>query len=269
MNEYTIFQVDAFTTRLFGGNPAAVVPLADWLDEATLQNIAQENNLSETAFFTRSDQDDADFHLRWFTPGAEIDLCGHATLATAHVLFNELDWYEETLRFSTQEAGILTVSRGEGSRLSLDFPARPGAAIETSHELVDALGIQPLAVYKARDHMALFATEADVLKVTPDMDKLCRINPDGVIITAPSQDPEVDFVSRFFAPNHGVPEDPVTGSAHCTLVPFWADKLGKTTLEARQVSARGGELSCIHDGDQGRVYMSGQAVTYLKGAIFV
>lgn len=267
MTNFSIFQVDAFTSDIFHGNPAAVVPLAEWLPNAIMQKIAQENNLSETAFFARVEGDEADFHLRWFTPVAEVDLCGHATLAAAHVLFRELDWYGDELRFSTEKAGIVTVSRWPDGRLQLDFPARPAPEIEISDTFVEALGTRPDNLYLARDHMAVFATEAEVAAVSPHMGKLARINEVGIIITAPSDQPGCDFVSRFFAPAHGIPEDPVTGSAHCTLVPYWAERLGKATLNARQISARGGDLKCRYDEEAGRVYMAGPAITYLKGTI--
>lgn len=279
MTEYRIYQIDAFTTDIFKGNPAAVVPLPDWPDDALLQAIAVENNLSETAFFTPADKGSgfiegpedpaADFHLRWFTPGAEVDLCGHATLAAAHVLFCELDWHRDSLRFSTEMAGDLTVTRGENGRLRLDFPARPGNKIAVLDDLVAALGAKPRDLRLARDHMAVLETESQVAAIAPNLDQLAEINKDGVMVTAPGDAPDVDFVSRFFAPNHGIPEDPVTGSAHCTLVPYWAERLGKTTLRARQISPRGGDLYCTHDPEAGRVYLEGNAVTYLRGSIFI
>ena len=269
MSEHSIFQVDAFTDEIFRGNSAAVVPLADWLTVSVMQNIAAENNLSETAFFTRADDDEVDFHLRWFTPKAEVDLCGHATLAAAHVLFTELDWYEDVVRFSTEQAGILTVCRLDDGQLQLDFPARPGTEIEIFADLVDALGARPDKLLLARDHMAVFATEAEVAAVTPHMEKLARIKGLGVIITAPSDQPDIDFVSRFFVPAQGIPEDPVTGSAHCTLIPYWAERLGKTALKARQISARGGDLKGHYLKASGRVHIAGHAITYLKGHIFV
>ncbi|PCJ36667.1 MAG: isomerase [Alphaproteobacteria bacterium] len=269
MSEYSIFQVDAFTSDIFRGNPAAVVPMADWGDDALLQNIARENNLSETAFFTRVDDDDVDFHLRWFTPVSEVDLCGHATLAAAHVLFKELDWYDDILKFSTQQAGILIVKRCEDGRLQLDFPARPAAEIDIFEDFTHALGARPERLFLARDHMAVFASEADVAAVAPHMERLAEINEVGVIVTAPADDPHIDFVSRFFAPKQGIPEDPVTGSAHCSLIPYWAERLGKTTLSARQISARAGDLQCHYLAPEGRVHIAGYSVTYLKGTIFV
>ncbi len=269
MTEYSIYQVDAFTTEIFKGNPAAVVPLIDWLSVDVMQQIAFENNLSETAFFTRAEDAEADFHLRWFTPAAEVDLCGHATLATAHVLFNELDWYRDEIRFSTEQAGILTVIRMADGRIQLDFPAWPAAEIDIFDDFIEALDVIPDNLLLARDHMAVFATEADVAAVSPVMDKLARINEVGIIITAPSDQPDIDFVSRFFAPHHGIPEDPVTGSAHCTLIPYWADRLGKNDLTARQISARTGDLKCTYLPEDSRVYMAGYAVTYLRGHIFL
>ena len=269
MSEHSIFQVDAFTDEIFRGNSAAVVPLADWLATSVMQNIAAENNLSETAFFTRADDDEVDFHLRWFTPKEEVDLCGHATLAAAHVLFRELDWYAGVVRFSTEQAGILTVCRLDDGQLQLDFPARPGTEIDVFADLVDALGATPDTLFLARDHMAVFATEEEVAAAAPVMAELARIKGVGVIITAPSDQPDIDFVSRFFVPAQGIPEDPVTGSVHCTLIPYWAERLGKTELKARQISARGGDLKCRYLKDTNRVYIAGHAITYLKGHIFV
>ncbi len=269
MQEYSIYQIDAFTAVAFRGNPAAVVPLADWLAVAVMQNIAMENNLSETAFFVRADDDEVDFHLRWFTPAAEIDLCGHATLAAAHVLYKELDWYQDTLKFSTEKAGILTVSRQPDGRLQLDFPARAGEQIDVFEDMVQALGAEPEQLFLARDHMAVFETEAQVAALNPHMEKLSRINDVGIIVTAPSDQRDLDFVSRFFVPSQGIPEDPVTGSSHCTLVPYWAERLDKTTLSARQISTRSGDLKCLYLKDKARVHMAGHAITYLKGSIFV
>lgn len=269
MQEYSIYQVDAFTAVTFRGNPAAVVPLADWLAASVMQNIAMENNLSETAFFVRADHDEVDFHLRWFTPAAEIDLCGHATLAAAHVLYRELDWYKDTIIFSTEKAGILIVSRQQDGRLQLDFPARAGVQVDIFEDMVQALGAKPEQLFLARDHMAVFETEAQVAAMAPHMEKLAKVNEHAVIITAPSDQPDVDFVSRFFVPNYGIAEDPVTGSAHCTLIPYWAERLGKTTLNARQISSRTGDLKCTYLKESGRVYIAGYAITYLKGSIFV
>jgi len=269
MSDYSIFQVDAFTSEIFRGNPAAVVPLAAWLDETVLQNIAQENNLSETAFFTRAREEDADFHLRWFTPVAEVDLCGHATLAAAHVLFKELGWQQDRVKFSTEQTGIVTVFRCDDDRLQLDFPAWPGKEITIFDEFVQALAARPEQLRLTRDHMAIFNSETEVAAVTPHMARLAKINDVGIIITAPADQLGVDFVSRFFAPHHGIPEDPVTGSAHCSLIPYWAERLGKAALMARQISPRGGDLKCTYLPQEGRVHIAGHAVTYLKGQIFV
>ncbi|MEM9984693.1 MAG: PhzF family phenazine biosynthesis protein [Bacteroidota bacterium] len=258
-----IFQVDAFTQSIFGGNPAAVVPLNEWLPDDLMQAIAAENNLAETAFFY---PDGEDYRLRWFTPNLEIDLCGHATLAAAHVLFEHLGAPKNPLCFHTR-SGLLTVTKQE-AWLSMDFPARPPE--ECPHErpiLSEALGLAqtPLYVGKSRDYLVELSSEAQVRAVNPNMALVAKLDAIGVIVTAPGE--EVDFVSRFFAPQAGVPEDPVTGSAHSTLIPFWAEKLDKNTLLAQQVSARLGQLKCEYLGE--RVLISGQAVTYLEGEIQV
>jgi predicted PhzF superfamily epimerase YddE/YHI9 len=257
-----IFQVDAFTDRLFRGNPAAVCPLERWLPDATLQAIAAENNLAETAFFVR---DGGDYALRWFTPTVEVDLCGHATLAAAFVIFRSLEPAAAAVRFRTSKAGSLVVRR-DGERLVLDFPARPAAPTAAPPGLVAALGAAPSELLCARDHLAVFDRATDVAALAPDFGALAKVDCWAVIVTAPGTD-GVDFVSRFFAPAQGVPEDPVTGSAHCTLVPYWAQRLGKNRLEARQISPRGGALSCTHAGD--RVSLAGYAVLYLEGQIAV
>ncbi|MBI4749306.1 MAG: PhzF family phenazine biosynthesis protein [Acidobacteria bacterium] len=253
-----MFQVDAFTNRLFGGNPAAVVPLEDWLSEATMQAIAAENNLSETAFIVPEGND---FGLRWFTPAVEVDLCGHATLATAHVIFTELDPSREVVHFHTR-SGRLTVTR-DSDRLSMDFPSRKPVPVEAPPSLISALGAQPAAVLKSRDFFVVFETEAEVRALTPDFPALGRLDTLGIIVTAKGD--TVDFVSRFFAPYAGINEDPVTGSAHCTLIPYWSERLGKTSLHALQVSRRGGELFVEDRGE--RVKISGNAVTFLRGEI--
>jgi PhzF family phenazine biosynthesis protein len=254
-----LFQVDAFASRVFAGNPAAVVPLERWLDDATLQAIATENNLSETAFIVGGG---GDYRIRWMTPAAEIDLCGHATLASAFVVFRFLEPGRSEVNFRSR-SGQLRVE-AEGERLALDFPARPPrplSGIEGAAK--DALGRSPESVLEARDLMAVFESEADVRSLVPDMARLAAFGRTGVIATAPGSD--CDFVSRFFAPSVGVPEDPVTGSAHCTLVPYWAKRLGRSSLFARQVSARGGELWCEDRG--ARVRIAGRAVLYLEGTI--
>ena len=258
--QYPIYQVDAFTSRVFGGNPAAVVLLNEWLPDETLQAIAAENNLSETAFLIFG----KDIHsLRWFTPKLEVDLCGHATLATAFVLFESGAVDEECVRFETK-SGVLTV-RKQDELYYLDFPARPPRPVTCTDEIVRALGRRPSEVCAARDLMAMFENEEEVRGLTPDFVRLSSVHDFAVIVTAPGN--EVDFVSRFFAPNAGIPEDPVTGSAHCTLVPYWSGRLGKTKLHALQVSARGGELFCEDRGE--RVTMAGRAVSYMEGSITV
>lgn len=259
-----LYQVDSFTDELFHGNPAAVVPLEEWLDDERMQSIAAENNLSETAFFVP----EADgFHLRWFTPTAEVDLCGHATLASAWVLFHELEPGRDAVRFRTR-SGELTVTRGDEA-LEMDFPARPATPREDPPAaLIEGLGEEPEAVLAAtRDYLVVYGSEVQVRKLKPDFRRLRTVDRLGVIVTA--EGAAYDFVSRFFAPGVGIPEDPVTGSAHCTLVPYWAERLGRDgtdePLRARQVSARGGTLLCRHRGD--RVSIGGRAVLYLKGTM--
>lgn len=252
------YQVDAFATRAFEGNPAAVCPLENWLDDDLLQAVAEENNLSETAFFVPSAKG---FQLRWFTPVDEVDLCGHATLAAAHVLFEELGYTEPVITFETR-SGELFVKK-HGDLLQMDFPACPPRPCGMSESLEQALGVRPIEVLAADDYMAVFDRETSVRSITPNYDLLSRLDLRGVIITAPGED--VDFVSRFFAPRLGVPEDPVTGSAHCELVPYWAKKLGKNTLCAKQVSRRGGFLNCKLMGQ--RVELSGSAVTFMEAEI--
>jgi len=254
----TQYQVDAFATRAFEGNPAAVCPLECWLDDALLQAIAEENNLSETAFFVPAPKG---FALRWFTPVREVDLCGHATLAAAHVLFDHLGYAGQVIRFETR-SGELRVER-QGGQLAMNFPATPPAPCRAPDILVRALGRPPVEILAADDYLVVFDSEASVRAITPDQALLGRLDRRGVIITAPGTD--VDFVSRFFAPKLGIPEDPVTGSAHCALAPYWAARLGKSTLSARQVSRRGGSLSCEMRGD--RVLLAGQAVTFLEAEI--
>ena len=252
------YEVHAFTDRLHRGNPAGVCLLEEWWPDKTLQTVAAENNLSETANVVPEPEG---FGLRWFTPTIEVDLCGHATLASAHVLLRHRE-EAGPLRFFTR-SGELTVA-ADGERLVLDFPSQPAKAIATPEALIRGLGSDPLATLKAsRDHLAVLKTEEEVRRLTPDFAALAELDGLGVIVTAPGE--EVDFVSRFFAPKAGIDEDPVTGSAHCTLMPYWAEKLGRTRLTARQVSARGGDLWCELRGD--RVGIGGQAVTYLSGRI--
>ena len=258
----SIFQADAFTDKLFGGNPAAICPLTEWLPDEVMQKIAIENNLAETAFFVKTING---YKLRWFTPEYEIDLCGHATLASAHILFTELGFNEDTIHFETLKAGTLIVKK-DGDKYTMDFPSRPPIPIERPNGLAEALGEkEPIAFLRSRDYFLVYETEQDIIDLTPDFFALSKMDTLGVIVTAPGNNS--DFVSRFFAPGAGIPEDPVTGSAHCNLIPYWAKALGKNNLHAYQISARRGELWCELKGE--RVLMSGKAVTYLKGEIRV
>lgn len=256
-----IYQVDAFASALFKGNPAAICILDDWLPEKVMQNIAAENCLAETSFLVKKGEK---FHLRWFTPTVEIDLCGHATMATAFVVF-QLNPGMSKVDFYTTKSGMVSVEKS-GDLLMMNFPSRPPTPIKMPNNLVEALGKAPVEIFAARDLLAVYDNEDDILPMKPDMAKLSTVKEGfGVIVTAKGKD--CDFVSRFFAPKAGVPEDPVTGSSHCTLVPFWAERLKKTKLHAMQLSERGGELFCELDGD--RVKMSGKAQLYLRGEIYV
>lgn len=255
-----IYQVDAFTDRLFAGNPAAVVVLDRWLPDGMMQSIAAENNLAETAFVIPRPEISP---LRWFAPTMEIDLCGHATLATAHVLLSHYYPSARQMAFETK-SGRLTVVR-EAGMLAMDFPARPGNAADVPDDVIPALGARPRHAFVSRDLMLVFDSEEEVAGLQPDMRQVAALDAFAIIVTAPGTD--VDFVSRFFAPKAGVPEDPVTGSSHCTLVPYWAERLGKTKLTARQLSPRGGQLQCELRGD--RVIIAGRAVEYLRGEISV
>jgi PhzF family phenazine biosynthesis protein len=259
--EIPVYQVDAFTTEAFGGNPAAICPLDDWLPDATMQTLAMENNLSETAFLVG--RGGGEYDLRWFTPGAEVDLCGHATLATAWVLFERLGEEAPAITFHTK-SGPLNVSR-QGGRLVMDFPALPPKPEPMPDGLVEALGREPVAFLRALKNMAIFDSEADVRAITPDFNYIADMEGMGLIITAPGD--ASDCASRFFAPKVGINEDPVTGSAHCTIVPYWSERLGKTDIYARQVSARGGDLYCRYQGD--RVEMAGNAVMTMQGAMML
>jgi len=252
------YQVDAFARRVFEGNPAAVCPLDGWLRDEILQAIAEENNLSETAFFVPAQNG---FHLRWFTPVAEVDLCGHATLASAHVLFEILGYPKPVIEFETR-SGKLSVERKDGL-LAMDFPARPPASCALPEALIRGLGRHPVEVLAADDFVAVFDSEAVVRALSPNFAKLCELDLRGVCVTAPGS--SVDFVSRFFAPKLGIPEDPVTGSSHCELAPYWASRLAKTSLTALQVSKRGGDVLCDVSGN--RVILRGSAVTFMEGEI--
>jgi PhzF family phenazine biosynthesis protein len=253
------FHVDAFTRRTFGGNAAGVCPLPEWLPPGTMQQIAAENRHAETAFFVP--QGPGEFGLRWFTPTVEIDLCGHATLATAHVLWCHLQEKAERLTFHSKSGPLIT-TRHEG-RIQMDFPSRPAAPAPMPADAKETLGIVPVYCGKARDYLLVLNDEDDVRGIRPDFARIAAWDAFAVIVTAPGR--KVDFVSRFFAPGAGVPEDPATGSSHCTLVPYWAERLKKTKLEALQLSDRGAELFCELLGD--RVQIGGEAVTYLTGTI--
>jgi PhzF family phenazine biosynthesis protein len=253
------YQADAFAASLFKGNPAAVVPLAEWLSDELMQQIAAENNLSETAFFIPEGDH---FQIRWFTPRTEVNLCGHATLATAHILFNELAFKGEQIEFESK-SGLLKVAKS-GDKLQLDFPADPVSLENTNPEIENALGASPIATYKGKTkHLLLFDKEETIRNMRPNFHLLKQTDTRGIIVTAKGI--TVDFVSRFFAPKVGIDEDPVTGSAHTLLVPFWANLLNKNELTAQQLSERGGQLWCTLSGD--RVLIAGKAVTYLRGEI--
>ena len=253
-----IFQIDAFADKIFAGNPAAICPLDTWLPDSLMQTIAQENNLSETAFFVPTQEG---FHIRWFTPTTEVDLCGHATLASAYVLFNILKYEKKSIVFDSK-SGTLNVSR-DNEWFVLDFPAKIPVPCVTPKIIIKAFSKSPIECLQADDYLVVFENEKDVLSVVPDIEQLKKLDLRGVIITATSN--QYDFVSRFFAPNYGIVEDPVTGSAHTQLIPYWAQKLDKTQLLAKQTSSRGGILRCELKGKQ--VTIAGQAVKYLEGTI--
>jgi PhzF family phenazine biosynthesis protein len=255
-----LYQVDAFTNKVFGGNPAAICPLEEWLDDVKMQNIASENNLSETAFFVKVD---TGFRIRWFTPTSEIDLCGHATLASAFVLFNKLNYPTNKIVFFSK-SGSLTVEK-EDDLLILNFPARNPNPIEADKILLNALPIKPTEVLFDKTTICVFENEQQIRSMQPQIQEFLNLNTHGVIITAPGDN--VDFVSRFFAPDVGINEDPVTGYAHTLLIPFWAKRLMKQKLHALQVSQRGGELFC-EDLDA-RVKISGKAILYMEGEITI
>jgi PhzF family phenazine biosynthesis protein len=257
-----VVQVDAFTDRPFSGNPAAVLVLETSPDEGWMQNVALEMNLSETAFLLR--RKDGGFDLRWFTPTVEVDLCGHATLASAHVLWEDRHLAPDArARFHTR-SGVLTAERRNGS-IVLDFPATPAKKTEAPEGLGEALGVRPLYVGKNVDYLVEAESESIVRALKPDFGVLGSIRARGIIVTARASSPGFDFVSRFFAPASGIDEDPVTGSAHCTLAPFWSERLGKTSLAAYQASSRGGVIEIELKGD--RVLLGGQAVTVMRGEL--
>ncbi len=258
-----IYQVDAFTNKLFGGNPAAIIPLKGWLPDSLMQKIALENNLSETAFFVPTDKG---FHIRWFTPTIEVALCGHATLATAYVVFNLMKYPSDTIIFDSQ-SGILKVKK-EGKLLELDFPVQNVFPIEPPAGLVEGIGKKPEEIYQAgEDYLLVYNSQSDIENISPDFGVLKTVRARGVIVTAKAKSKKLDFVCRFFAPAAGIDEDPVTGSAYTKLIPYWADKLGKTEFEAEQISARKGSLHCVLAGN--RVLIAGQGKLYLKGKITI
>jgi len=273
--EIPFWQVDAFASQVFRGNPAGVCMLDEWIADDVMQAIARENGLSETAFFVPAvdgmdgasqlvaDGGEQGYAIRWFAPAREVDLCGHATLAAGHVVLGAVDPRASRVEFASN-SGLVSVAR-EQDLLYLDFPARPAQPCRPPSGLEDVLGAQPSEVLRARDLMVVFDDEETVRTLTPDLERIAYLDCFAVIATAPGC--EADFVSRFFAPAAGIPEDPVTGSAHCTLVPYWSNRLGKERLRAFQLSERGGELWCRDEGQ--RVAIGGRAVTYLTGTIFI
>jgi len=256
------YQVDAFTNKVFGGNPAAVCPLNTWLDDTIMQQIAMENNLAETAFYVKKGEQ---YELRWFTPTVEVDLCGHATLAAAHILFNIEHYSGDVIRFYSPRSGTLTVSKKE-DLLTLDFPTDSIKEIEITKVLSDGFNIKPLKAFKGKtDYMLIYENETQIRSIIPDFDHISKLDARGIIVTAKGD--TVDFVSRFFAPQSGVNEDPVTGSAHTSLTPYWTKTLGKKELMAIQLSKRKGHLQCTYAND--RVKISGQAKLYMTGEIYI
>ena len=256
--EISIYQIDAFASKLFEGNPAAVSPLDEWLPDEIMQSIAKENNLSETAFFVPKCHG---FHIRWFTPASEVNLCGHATLAAAYVLFNILGYKKDKIEFYSK-SGMLSVTKNN-ERIVMDFPAQPPVPCDMPKEIVKAFDIAPIECLRSEDFIVVFDREIDIESVNPDFGQLTKLDLRGVIITAKST--RYDFVARFFAPKYGIPEDPVTGSAYTQLAPYWASKIGSKRFSVKQVSARGGELTCEVVDD--RVLISGKAIKYMDGKI--
>ncbi len=254
-----IYQVDAFTSELFKGNPAAVCPLKEWLPDQIMQNIAMENNLSETAFFI---EDNNFFHIRWFTPKCELDLAGHPTLATTHILLNELKINNDTFTFKTKIGDILKVKTNENIYM-MDFPSRPPEFIVENKLVYDALGVKPIELLAHRDLIAVFENQNIIKSICPNLEKLKKLKYPSVVITAKGDDS--DFVSRNFAPKLGIPEDPVTGSSHCELIPYWSKKLNKKEMVALQISERGGKIICTDMNE--RVLIGGEAITFFKGEI--
>jgi PhzF family phenazine biosynthesis protein len=272
MTKLPIFQVDAFAEKLFGGNPAAIIPLRDWLPDVLLQQIAMENNLSETAFFVPLSPEEieatgADYHIRWFTPQTEVDLCGHATIATAMVIDQvlNLETKYNKISFITDKAGLLSVRVDEGW-YTLDLPARMPEPCATPDGLLEGLGVErAVKVLKSRDYFVVLENESQVADLAPDFAALSKLEGLGVIVTAPGD--AADAVSRCFFPKAGVNEDPVTGSAHCNIIPYWSERLGKQELVCKQLSARGGTLVCVNKGP--RVWMSGKCFLFMDGHVYL
>lgn len=258
--EISLYQIDAFASKLFEGNPAAVCPLDAWLPDKIMQSIAAENNLSETAFFVPGGNG---FNIRWFTPVSEVDLCGHATLASAYVLFNVLAYRKDRIEFGSK-SGILTVTKNK-ARLIMDFPAQPPVACDIPKEIAKAFDTRPTECLRSEDYIVVFENEIDVESAEPDFEQLKKLDLRGVIITARST--RYDFVTRVFAPKYGIPEDPVTGSAYTQLAPYWASKMGARRFTVKQMSSRGGELTCEVVDD--RVFITGKAIKYLEGKIII
>jgi len=255
-----LYQIDAFASKVFEGNPAAVIPLETWLDDETMQRIAMENNLSETAFIVPTNKG---FHIRWFTPLDEVDMCGHATLATAYVIFHELGYAKDSILFDSK-SGELTVTK-EGELLSMDFPAQSITEVNEIEKFAQIFGIEPLAVYKSMDYLVVFDNEAIIQTITFDKEALKALDLRGVIVTAPSQ--QYDFICRFFAPKYGIDEDSVTGSAYTQLISYWSKALHQTSFNSKQISPRGGEVLCQLQGE--RCIIKGQGVKYLEGEITI
>ena len=262
MTKIKIYQVDAFTSKLFSGNPAAVCPLDNWLPDEVMQSIALENNLSETAFFIKNKDK---FFLRWFTPKVEIDLCGHATLATAHIIYSEMNYKTDNIEFNIKSGDVLNVTRNH-NLLTMNFPAyEPKIIDQNLDELYDAFGVRPTLFLCCNYGLAVFNNEAEIIEIIPNLNAIEKLSYNGIIVTAPGEN--VDFVSRFFAPKFGIPEDPVTGGAHCELIPYWSKRLNKEDMIAKQLSKRGGIIHCSYLGD--RVNMGGEATTYMQGELLL
>jgi len=256
--ELTLYQIDAFANKPFEGNPAAICPLDEWLSDELMQSIATENNLSETAYFVKNNNG---YHIRWFTPAHEVNLCGHATLASAYVIFNILESKEQEITFESK-SGLLTVKKNN-NWLQMDFPSQPPVRCEIPQQILEAFDETPVECLKSEDFIVVFENEETILNSKPKLSLLSELDLRGVAITSKSK--KYDFVTRFFAPKYGINEDPVTGSAFTQLIPYWSNLLNKKSLNAKQVSNRGGEVECIHSGE--RVTISGKAVKYMVGTI--